>query len=261
MSSIISALTNFIVHVISAAGYTGVATLMAIESAAIPLPSEIIMPFAGFLAGEGRFNLWLLALAGGAGSAIGSTITYWLGRYGGRPLIERYGKYVLISQQDLDIADRFFARFGPQSAFIGRLLPVVRTFISVPAGIARVKFVPFIFYSFLGSVIWSWVLAYIGLRLGGEWVQLHERAKSLDYLIIILIVVGLVWWVRRHLKHRRSWCLTKQSESAKIYGLLNLVIHVNDSFTTSWQAQPTGIPDCFGRKRKLSHEKDHRNLR
>ncbi len=204
MSSIITVLTNFIVHVISAAGYTGVAALMAIESAAIPLPSEIIMPFAGFLAGEGRFNLWLLALAGGLGSAIGSAITYWLGRYGGRPLIERYGKFVLISQRDLDIADRFFARFGLWSTFIGRLLPVVRTFISIPAGIARVRFVPFVFYSFLGSVLWSLVLAYFGLRLGPEWIKLREKIHGLDYLIIGLIVLGVVWWVWRHFKHRST---------------------------------------------------------
>lgn len=200
MTSILSILTNFIIHVISSAGYTGVALLMAIESAAIPLPSEIIMPFAGYLASLGRFNLFSLAVAGGIGSAIGSAITYWIGRYGGRPLIERYGKYVLISRHDLDMADKFFARFGSLSTFIGRLLPVVRTFISIPAGVARVRFVPFMVYSFLGSVLWGFMLAYFGFRLGPEWISLRDRIHGLDYIVVALIVIGAVWWIWRHLK-------------------------------------------------------------
>ncbi len=204
MTSIITVLTNFIIHVISQGGYAGVVLLMAVESAAIPLPSEIIMPFAGYLVGEGRFNLVLLALAGGFGSALGSAVTYWLGRFGGRPLIERYGKYILISRSDLDLADRFFARFGSLSTFIARLLPVVRTFISIPAGIARQPFIPFIVYSFLGSAIWSGFLAYLGSRLGPEWMHLRERIHGLDYLIVGLILIGIIWWVRRHLRHRRT---------------------------------------------------------
>lgn len=202
VTAIINFLTGIIISVISQSGYVGVALLMGIESAAIPLPSEIIMPFAGYLASEGRFSLWGLALAGGVGSAIGSAVTYWLGRYGGRPLIERYGRYILISQHDLALADRFFARFGLLSTFVGRLLPVVRTFISVPAGIARVRFWPFVFYSFVGSVIWSWLLAYIGMKLGPEWVSLRERAHGLDYIIIALILLGAAWWVWRHFRNR-----------------------------------------------------------
>jgi membrane protein DedA with SNARE-associated domain len=202
ITTIINALTVFIIHVISQAGYAGVAGLMAIESAAIPLPSEVIMPFAGYLAGEGRFNLFWLAIAGGLGSAAGSAITYWIGRYGGRPLIERYGKYLLISRHDLDLADNFFARFGALSTFIGRLLPVVRTFISIPAGIARVRFLPFILYSFIGSVLWSLLLAYFGFRLGSEWMQLREKIHGVDYAIAALIVIAAVWWVWRHFRSR-----------------------------------------------------------
>lgn len=203
ITAIINFLTGIIIDVISGSGYVGVALLMGIESAAIPLPSEIIMPFSGYLASTGRFTLWGLALAGGIGSMIGSAVTYWIGRYGGRPLIERYGKYVLISNRDLELADKFFARYGLMATFIGRVLPVFRTFISVPAGIARVSFWPFLLYSFLGSVIWSWLLAYIGMRLGPEWVQLREKAHGLDYVILALGLIGAAWWVWRHLKHRR----------------------------------------------------------
>ena len=200
IETIIATLTNFIVHIISSLGYPGVALLMGVESAAIPLPSEIIMPFAGFLASEGRFTLFGIAIAGGVGSALGSSVTYWIGKVGGRPLVERYGKYVLISQHDIDMADKFFERFGNVSTFIGRLLPVVRTFISIPAGIARIPFWGFIAYSFIGSFLWSYVLGYFGYRLGPEWITLRERIHWLDTVIVILVVVFAVWWVWRHFR-------------------------------------------------------------
>jgi len=203
LEQIISVLTNFIIHTISSMGYSGVAVLMAIESACIPLPSEIIAPFAGFVAYQGKFTLWGIALAGGVGSMLGSWLTYEIGKYGGRPFVEKYGKWVLISRHDLDIADRFFARYGHLSTFIGRLLPVVRTFISLPAGIARVKLVPFLFYSFVGSVIWTYVLAYFGMKLGENWASLRDRLHGFDTAIIILIVLGVVWWVYRHIQNSR----------------------------------------------------------
>lgn len=204
ISHIISVLTGFIVNVISGGGYAGVALLMAIESAAIPLPSEIIAPFAGYLVYTGRFSLFWVGIAGGVGSAIGSALTYWLGHKGGRPLIEKYGKYVLISRHDLDIADRFFAKHGNWSTFIGRLLPVVRTFISVPAGIARVPFWKFLWYSFFGSVLWTWLLAYLGMKLGENWHTLRDKLHGFDTTIIVLIILGGVWWVYRHIKHVRE---------------------------------------------------------
>lgn len=204
ISHLITILTSFIVHVISTLGYPGVALLMGIESAAIPLPSEIIMPFAGFLASEGRFNLFALAIAGGVGSAVGSALTYWIGKVGGRPLVERYGKYVLISAHDIEIADKFFARFGNISTFIGRLLPVVRTFISIPAGIAKVPFWPFVLYSFIGSAFWSYLLAYFGFKLGPAWMQLRERAHWVDTMIIILLALFCVWWVYRHFARNKK---------------------------------------------------------
>ena len=207
ISQLITILTNLIIYIISAGGYFGVGLLMALESACIPIPSEIIMPFAGYLVYSGRFSLFGIALAGGIGSSIGSVITYWIGMYGGRPFIERFGKYVLVSKHDLDIADRFFAKYGKLSTFIGRLLPVVRTFISIPAGIARVPFWNFLFYSFVGSFLWSGLLGYFGLKLGPEWVILRERAHFLDVVIIVVIVVGTVWWVWRH------WAMTKMSRN------------------------------------------------
>jgi membrane protein DedA with SNARE-associated domain len=199
---IFAILTGFIINVISSTGYVGVGLLMGIESAAIPLPSEIIMPFAGFLVAEGRFTLWGIAVAGGLGSVVGSLVTYYVGLYGGRPLLERYGKYLLISQRDLEISDRFFAKYGLMATFIGRMLPVFRTFISIPAGIARMPLVKFLIYSFIGSFIWSYALGYVGMKLGENWTQLRERVHGLDYIILGLIVIAAIWWVWRHFKHR-----------------------------------------------------------
>lgn len=201
IENIIFTLTNFIVNTISSWGYVGVGALMAIESACIPLPSEIIAPFAGYLVFLDRFTLWGVALAGGAGSMVGSFITYEIGKVGGRPLVERYGKYILISKHDLDIADRFFAKYGSLSTFIGRLLPVVRTFISLPAGIARIPRLPFLIYSFAGSVIWTYILAYSGMKLGENWQTLRDKLHGFDVAMVVLIILGGVWWVWRHIKH------------------------------------------------------------
>ena len=203
LEQIISTLTNFIIHTISSWGYVGVGALMAIESACIPLPSEIIAPFAGYLVYLGNFTLLGVALAGGVGSMVGSFITYEIGKYGGRPLVEKYGKYVLISKRDLDMADRFFAKYGNLSTFIGRLLPVVRTFISLPAGIARIPRLPFLIYSFIGSFIWTYILAYFGMKLGENWDTLRDKLHGFDTAIIVLILLAGVWWIQRHFKQAR----------------------------------------------------------
>lgn len=176
---------------------------MAIESACIPLPSEIIAPFAGFLVSTGRFNLFWVSIAGGVGSMIGSWVTYEIGKYGGRPLVEKYGKYILVSHHDLDIADKFFAKYGEMSTFIGRLLPVVRTFISLPAGISKIPKTRFLIYSFVGSVIWTYLLAFAGMKLGQHWNTLHEWLKGIDYAIVAVIVVGVVWWIYRHIQNSK----------------------------------------------------------
>ena len=159
----------WIVAVISATGYGGVAGLMALESACLPLPSEIIMPFSGYLVSEGRFSLLLVATAGAVGCNIGSTLAYLVGAHGGRAAVLRWGRYLLFDASELERLDRFFGRFGGAAVFIGRLLPVVRTFVSLPAGIAKMPMVRFQVYTFVGSWPWCFLLAYIGMALGREW--------------------------------------------------------------------------------------------
>lgn len=203
-TTILSAIANWIMGVISSLGYGGVILLMAIESANIPLPSEVIMPFSGFLVAKGEFNLYLVALAGAIGCVVGSIFSYWLGAWGGRPLIEKYGKYILISHHDLDLADRWFQKHGEITVFLGRLLPVIRTFISFPAGISRMNFGRFVLYSFLGSLPWTLFLAFVGLKLGENWEKLRVYFRRFDWIIIALIVLLIVWWIWRHIKQSRK---------------------------------------------------------
>jgi membrane protein DedA with SNARE-associated domain len=207
VARIIEILSGFIVAVISKMGYAGVALLMAIESACVPLPSEIIMPFAGYLVYAGRFNLWAVGLAGAVGCVVGSWVAYYIGMWGGRPFIERYGRYILVSRHDLDLADRWFARYGEVIVFASRLLPVVRTFIAFPAGVARMNLARFTVYTFLGSLPWCVGLAYVGQILGEQWDK-NETLKTwfhrFDFLIGVAILAAAVWWVWRHVKHSRA---------------------------------------------------------
>jgi membrane protein DedA with SNARE-associated domain len=201
----IAAVSAFIVGVISAAGYKGIVVLMAIESACIPLPSEVIMPFSGYLVYAGRFRLLWVATAGAVGCNLGSVIAYELGFFGGRPLVERYGSYILLSRRELDWADHFFARWGSAAVFLARLLPVVRTFIALPAGIGRMPRVPFHIYTFVGSWPWCFVLAYIGMKLGEKW-ETDPRLKlwfhRLDAVILGLILAAAAWFVWSRWAHR-----------------------------------------------------------
>ena len=204
LDSLIGWLAAWIIATISAAGYLGVVLLMAIESACIPLPSEIIMPFSGYLVSTGRFSLPLVATAGALGCNLGSTIAYLVGYHGGRRLAERWGSYVLVSRRDLDMADRFFARYGSIAIFIGRLLPVVRTFISLPAGIARMPMLKFQIYSFIGSWPWCFALAYVGYRLGDRWnndPELRSLMHRADGVIVAVLLLGVIWHVWRHFRH------------------------------------------------------------
>lgn len=207
IGKIIEILSGFIVAVISALGYGGVVLLMAIESACIPLPSEVIMPFSGYLVYTGRFNLWLVGVAGAVGCVLGSMVAYWVGMYGGRPLIEKYGRYVLVSRHDLDLADRWFKSYGEVIVFASRLLPVVRTFIAFPAGVARMNVPRFILYTFLGSLPWCLGLAYVGQLLGAQWDK-NDTLKTwfhrFDFLIGLIILLAAAWWVWRHIKHARA---------------------------------------------------------
>ena len=204
MSTILSSISVFIIHTISSMGYGGVILLMGIESANIPLPSEVIMPFSGFLVSTGQFSLFWVAIAGGMGCLWGSLISYWIGAVGGRPLIEKYGKYILISHHDLDISDRWFKKWGIATVFVGRLLPIIRTFISFPAGIARVNIWRFSLYTFAGSVLWSYFLGWIGFKMGENWENLKGYFHRFDIVIGVLIVLGIIFWIYRHIKHSKS---------------------------------------------------------
>ncbi|HVF44228.1 MAG TPA: DedA family protein [Pyrinomonadaceae bacterium] len=206
VAKIIEILSAFIVATISTLGYGGVVLLMAIESACIPLPSEIIMPFSGYLVYKGQFNLWAVGVAGAVGCVVGSWVAYYVGLYGGRPMVEKYGRYILLSRHDLDLADRWFARYGEAIVFFSRLLPVIRTFIAFPAGVARMNMTRFTVYTFLGSLPWCIGLAYVGQVLGEQWDK-NETLKTwfhrFDFLIGAVILLAAVWWVWRHFKHSR----------------------------------------------------------
>ena len=220
VARIIEFLSGFIVAIISTLGYAGVVLLMAIESACIPLPSEIIMPFSGYLVSTGQMNLWGVAFAGATGCVIGSMVAYWVGAYGGRPFIEKYGRYVLVSRHDLDLADRWFGQYGEVIIFISRLLPVIRTFIAFPAGVARMNLPRFIIYTFAGSFPWCLGLAYVGQKLGEQWNK-DETLKTwfhrFDFLVGIAGLLLAIWWIWRHIKHLRQdrTEIAKNAESAR----------------------------------------------
>src|ERR1700761_8681605 len=199
-------LVHFVTQVIGSLGYAGIAALMGIESACIPLPSEIILPFAGYLVYTGRFSLFWAATAGAIGCNLGSIVAYWVGAAGGRPLVERYGRWVLMSHHDLDRMTRFFEKYGTITVLLGRLLPVVRTFIAFPAGVARMPQLRFHIYTFIGSWPWCFALAYVGMKLGEKWhtdPRFEQAFHRFHLAVEIALVAGIVWFVWSHLKRTR----------------------------------------------------------
>lgn len=204
ITTILVWLANLITEVISQTGYGGITFLMALESACIPIPSEIIMPFSGFLVFEGRFIFWQVVLWGAIGNLIGSIAAYLVGYYGGRPLIEKYGKYLLISFHDLEKADQWFNKYGQSTVFFSRLLPVIRTFISLPAGISRMDFKKFSFYTLAGSLLWSFVLTYAGVIMGKNWTALEIYFRKFQWVIGGLIVLVIIWWIWRHISNLKN---------------------------------------------------------
>jgi membrane protein DedA with SNARE-associated domain len=201
---LMTSVSMFIVATISTMGYGGIVLLMAIESACVPLPSEIMMPFSGYLVSAGRFDLNLVAIAGAIGCLLGSYAAYFIGASGGRRLLLKYGRYILIAPHEIELADRFFDRWGSHAVFISRLLPVVRTFIALPAGVARMRLVPFTIYTLLGSYIWCLGLAWAGMKLGQHWDQLGPYFHRFDGAIAILLVVGIVVVVYNRIKRIAS---------------------------------------------------------
>jgi membrane protein DedA with SNARE-associated domain len=198
IEQVIAELARFVIAVISRFGYMGIVVTMAIESACIPLPSEIIMPFSGYLISTGQFSMLGVTLAGAIGNVLGSIAAYYAGVWGGRPFAERYGPYMLISRRDLELADRWFLKYGEAAVLISRMLPVVRTFISLPAGIARMNFPRFVIFTFIGALPWCYLLAYIGLKMGERWDALRDYFHGLDIVIGLVLAAGLLYFLWSH---------------------------------------------------------------
>ena len=204
---ILAPVAAWIIATISAGGYLGIVLLMAIESACIPLPSEIIMPFSGYLVSTGRFDLLLVATAGALGCNLGSIVAYEAGRLGGRPFVERWGRYVLLNMHDLDRAEAFFARWGSITVLVCRLLPLVRSFIAFPAGVARMPLIRFHIYTFVGSWPWCFALAWVGMKLGVAWrtdPRLSRILHSADAVVVAALAIAFGWFVWHQIRKREN---------------------------------------------------------
>lgn len=205
ITDILNAIGHFVSSMIESLGYVGIVLGMAIESVNIPLPSEVIMPFSGALVAEGKFDFWLVVLAGAVGNVIGSVINYYLGAKGGRPFVDKHGHKIFMHPKDVERADRWFQRYGLWAVFLTRMLPVVRTFISFPAGMARVPMLPFIGLTFAGSFLWSALLTHVGVVLGRNYETVIKPVfHSLDAVIGLLLVAALIVYIRHALKLRRG---------------------------------------------------------
>lgn len=241
LSHLTDTLTTLITNLYIVTGLFGIVLAMAIESCCIPLPSEIVMPLAGIMIASGRIlhgtnstvSLLLVALAGAVGCLIGSIAAYGIGYSGGRPLMLKYGRYLLISQHDADKADAFFQRWGSATAFFSRLLPVVRTYISLPAGIAKMPFIKFCIYTFFGSFIWSLALAFIGVQLGNHLDKLSPIFHSLDVVILVVLVILVALYVWRHINNDRK---ARAALASAQMGNQNLG---QQNVPQSWQQQST----------------------
>src|SRR5579864_904092 len=202
IAKILSVLSALIIAVISGGGYGGIVLLMAIESACIPLPSEVIMPFSGYLVSQGRFTLLCVATAGAVGCNLGSALAYAVGYYGGRPMVRKFGRLVWLSEHEIDGAHRYFERWGDITVFVARLLPVVRTFIALPAGVARMPQLRFHLYTFLGSWPWCFALAYLGMKAGEHWDYLKAYFHRFDAVIGAGLVIAVILFMRSRWKNR-----------------------------------------------------------
>lgn len=204
---ILALLFQFVTHVIDVGGYAGIIALITLNSSGVPIPSEVIMPFSGYLVYLGRFNLFLVAVAGMVGCNIGSAIAYWIGAKGGRPLVERYGKWVLMSRHDLDRMSWFFEKYGSIAILVGRMLPVVQTFVAFPAGIAKMSRVRFHIYTSVGSVIWYFCLAWTGMKLGQKWntdPRFEQIFHRFHLAVELVIVAAFLWFVWTHWNRRKE---------------------------------------------------------
>ena len=205
LHQIIASLGYLAITITSILGYPGIFILMAMESMVIPLPSELVMPFAGFLVTTGRFSFWLVVVASSLGSLAGSLISYWMGYWGGEKLVRKFGRYVLLDEQDLKKTEGWFNKRGEITIFIARFVPVVRHLISIPAGIGKMNLKKFCIYTIIGAAIWNSFLTYTGLILGKNWGTLRKYSESISLPITIIIIIILAIMVIRHIKnHKKS---------------------------------------------------------
>ena len=203
LKPLVEFITSFIAHL----GYTGIFSLMILESALIPIPSEIIMPFSGFLSSTTSLDPFLVILSGSLGNLVGSVLTYYLGIKAGRKFILKYGKYILLKKEHLELTENLFKRYGDRISFVGRLLPIIRTYVSLPAGIGKTSFTKFVVYTFAGSIVWNSMLTYIGMSLGTNWKNIDKYSIYLDIAAVLLVVVFVMWFIYN--TRRKSNAITK----------------------------------------------------
>jgi len=197
-------LVDHVTNLISATGYAGVGFLMALESMVAPVPSEAVMPFAGFLVYEGKFTFAGVTIASTIGSIIGSLLSYWMGYYGGRPFVTRFGKYLLLNMHDLEVTERFFKKYGDGTIFVSRFIPVIRHLISIPAGAGKMNLLLFSIYTVVGAGMWNLFLTYLGFRLREHWNIIRKYTEVVDVVVLVLLVVGVALFIYFHVKRARS---------------------------------------------------------
>lgn len=201
---IVEKLVEYIVNGISAGGYFGIFAMMALESMIAPVPSEVVMPLAGYLVLQHKFSFFMALVASILGSIFGSLLSYYVGIYGGRPLVLKFGKYLLLEKEHLEWTEKWFKKQGEKTIFISRFVPVVRHLISIPAGLARMPMKKFLAYTFVGAGIWNFILLYAGLRLGTQWSKIHQFSSQLDIIFVGAVVLFLAYFVWKHYKKRKQ---------------------------------------------------------
>ena len=203
ISNILGSIGNLCIQIISTLGYPGLVILMAMESMIFPLPSELVMPFAGFLAADGKMGFLWIVIFSSAGSIIGSLISYYIGKHGGNKFILKYGKYLLLSEEDLFKTEDLFKRKGEKIVFVSRFIPVVRHMISIPAGIGKMDMKKFILYTVIGAGCWNTILAYLGFLLGENWEEVKHYSEFISIPVAILLIIGFVYFVWRHIRKKK----------------------------------------------------------
>ena len=199
-------ISRIAVQILETTTYAGAFILMALESMIAPVPSEAVMPFVGFLVADGKWSLWLAMLSTSLGSLVGSLLSYLMGYYGGKPVVLKVGKYLLLNRHDLEMTERYFQqRQGIYTIFIARFIPVIRHFISIPAGMGKMPLIPFLFFSLVGATIWNGFLLYCGIRLREHWPVVQKYSHQVDIVIIILALIGIGWFIRSRLQAKKRF--------------------------------------------------------